>query len=64
MKTRIITVLLLSIAAVAGVAQTRNVQFSYDHAGNRISRAIVLPAAAQSRRAPIDSTQTEVFTDI
>lgn len=64
MKTRIITVLLLSIAALAGVAQTRSVQFSYDHAGNRTSRAIVLPAAAQSRRAPIDSTQTEVFTDI
>ena len=47
-----------------GVAQTRNVQFSYDHAGNRTSRAIVLPAAAQSRRAPMDSTQTEVFTDV
>ena len=57
MKTRIITVLLLSIAALAGVAQTRSVQFSYDHAGNRTSRAIVLPAAAQSRREPIDSTQ-------
>lgn len=64
MKTRIITVLLLSIAAVAGVAQTRNVQFSYDLAGNRISRAIVLPAAAQGRRALSDSIKTEVFTDV
>ena len=64
MRVRISLSLLLCIIAMYGVAQTRNVQFSYDDAGNRISRAIVLPAAAQSRRAPIDSTQTEVFTDI
>lgn len=64
MRVRISLSLLLFIIAMYGVAQTRNVQFSYDHAGNRTSRAIVLPAAAQSRRAPIDSTQTEVFTDI
>lgn len=64
MRARISLSLLICIISMYGVAQTRNVQFSYDHAGNRTSRAIVLPAAAQSRRAPMDSTQTEVFTDV
>ena len=64
MRARISLSLLICIISMYGVAQTRKVQFSYDHAGNRTSRAIVLPAAAQSRRAPMDSTQTEVFTDV
>ena len=64
MRIRLFIALLLFIATMVGVAQTRTVQFSYDHAGNRTSRAIVLPAAAQSRRVSSDSTKTEVFTDI
>lgn len=48
MRTRLFMALLLSIGAMVGVAQTRTVQFSYDHAGNRTSRLIVLPAAAQA----------------
>lgn len=64
MRTRLFMALLLSIGAMVGVAQTRTVQFSYDHAGNRTSRAIVLPAAAQGRRAANDSIKTEVYSDV
>ena len=64
MRTRLFMALLLSIGAMVGVAQTRTVQFSYDNAGNRTSRAIVLPAAAQGRRAVSDSIKMEVYTDV
>ena len=63
MKARLLLSLFLCITAMCGVAQTRNVQFSYDHAGNRTSRAIVLPAAARGRRAAADSVKTEIYTD-
>lgn len=64
MRTRLFMALLLSITAMVGVAQTRTVQFSYDYAGNRTSRAIILPSATQARRADSDSVKTEVYTDI
>lgn len=63
MKTHLFLTLLLLTTTLCGVAQTRSVQFSYDHAGNRISRAIVLPADAQGRRAVADSVKTEIYTD-
>ncbi len=55
---------LLSIIALEGNAQTRNVQFTYDSAGNRTGRAIVLASAPKSRGIVADSVKTEVYTDI
>lgn len=45
MKIHVLILTLLSIIAMEGNAQTRSVQLTYDHAGNRIGRAIVLALA-------------------
>lgn len=45
MKVYALILTLLSIIALEGNAQTRNVQFTYDSAGNRTGRAIVLASA-------------------
>ena len=64
MKTRFPLFLLLCITTICGVAQTRSVQFTYDNAGNRTGRAIVLASAPKSRGIVADSVKTEVYTDI
>ena len=56
---------LLLIMVIEGYAQTRSVQFSYDNAGNRIGRAIVLASMSQTRAVEAnDTTMTEPYTDI
>ena len=45
MKVYALILTLLSIVAMEGNAQTRSVQFTYDSAGNRTGRAIVLASA-------------------
>ena len=63
MNIRLLSLVLLSIVAMESSAQTRNVQFTYDNAGNRIGRAIVLAQAPKSRGLANDSTKTEIYTD-
>lgn len=65
MRTRILILMLLYVVAFEGMAQTRSIQFTYDHAGNRTSRAIVLASAAKTRQAANDSIKTapEIYTD-
>lgn len=63
MKTRLPLFLLLCITTICGVAQTRSVQFTYDNAGNRTGRAIVLASAPKSRGYANDSVKTEIYTD-
>ncbi|MBO5679599.1 MAG: hypothetical protein J6S11_06545 [Bacteroidaceae bacterium] len=48
MKAYAFILTLLSIIAMESNAQTRSVQFTYDNAGNRTGRAIVL-ALVQTR---------------
>ena len=64
MNMRNIFFILLSIMALETSSQTRNVQFTYDNAGNRIGRAIVLAQAPKSRGFANDSVKTEIYTDI
>lgn len=64
MKIHVLILTLLSIIAMEGNAQTRSVQLTYDHAGNRIGRAIVLASAPKIREIAADSIETEVYTDI
>ena len=63
MKKTILATLVCALLSVSAFAD-HVVQFTYDQAGNRTGRAIVLPAASSALRnaAPIDST-TAVFTD-
>ena len=63
MKIHVLILTLLSIVAMEGYAQTRSVQLTYDHAGNRIGRAIVLASAPMNRGLAIDSVKTEIYTD-
>lgn len=63
MKKHTFLWIIFFVSTIGGMAQTRSVQFSYDYAGNRIARAIVLQAAAQSRRANTDNINTEIYTD-
>lgn len=63
MKIHVLILTLLSIIAMEGNAQTRSVQLTYDHAGNRIGRAIVLASAPKIREIAADSIETEVYTD-
>lgn len=64
MKVHIFIFFLLSVIATESRAQTRNVQFTYDNAGNRTGRAIVLAQAPQIRNVVSDSVQTEIYTDL
>ena len=64
MKVYALILTLLSIVAMESNAQTRSVQFTYDSAGNRTGRAIVLASAPKSRGIVADSVKTEVYTDI
>ena len=63
MKKTIFATLVCALLSSSAFAD-HVVQFTYDQAGNRIGRAIVLPAASSALRdaAPNDST-TAVFTD-
>ena len=63
MNIRLIPLLLLSIIAIKSSSQTRNVQFTYDNAGNRIGRTIVLAQAPRNRVLANDSVKTEIYTD-
>lgn len=63
MKTPLFLSLLLLTTTICVVAQTRSVYFSYDNAGNRISRTIVLPTASRGKRVVADSVKTEIYTD-
>lgn len=64
MRTRIFILMLLSVVSLEGMAQS-NIQFTYDHAGNRIGRAVVLASAAKTRQAANDSidTEPEIYKD-
>ena len=64
MKIHVLILTLLSIIVMEGNAQTRSVQLTYDHAGNRIGRAFVLASAPKIREIAADSIETEVYTDI
>lgn len=63
MKKTILLTFIITLMCSAVFAD-HIVQFTFDDAGNRIGRAIVLPAASTSRRDAVsaDST-TAVFTD-
>lgn len=63
MKKTILATLVCALLSVSAFAD-HVVQFTYDQAGNRTGRAIVLPAASSALRnvVPTDST-TAVFTD-
>lgn len=63
MKKTILATLVCALLSVSAFAD-HVVQFTYDQAGNRTGRAIVLPAASSALRnaAPTDST-TAVFSD-
>lgn len=63
MKKTILATLVCALLSVSVFAD-HVVQFTYDQAGNRTGRAIVLPAASSALRnaAPTDST-TAVFSD-
>ena len=65
MRIRILILMLLSIVAFENMAQSRSIQFTYDQAGNRIGRAIVLASAAKTRQAANDSIDTapEIYKD-
>ena len=60
---RLISLMLLFIIVIESSSQTRNVQFTYDDAGNRIGRAIVLAQAPKSKRLENDSIKAEIYTD-
>lgn len=64
MKAHILFFALFAIVAVDNIAQTRNVQFVYDNAGNRIGRAIVLASAPKTRGEVGDSINSEIYTDV
>lgn len=63
MKKTILATLVCALLSVSAFAD-HVVQFTYDQAGNRTGRAIVLPAASSALRnvVPTDST-TAIFTD-
>lgn len=63
MKKTILATLVCALLSVSAFAD-HVVQFTYDQAGNRTGRAIVLPAASSALRnvVPTDST-TAVFSD-
>lgn len=63
MKAYAFILTLLSIIAMKSNAQTRSVQFTYDNAGNRTGRAIVLASAPMSRGLANDGVKTEIYTD-
>lgn len=63
MKAHILFFILFAIIAVDNIAQTRNVQFVYDNAGNRVGRAIVLASAPKTRGEVGDSINSEIYTD-